>query len=367
MASLKTTKFKYVLSVQNKQLSKAFGLAKSRWGEFPGLIIAIDNNFMELIKLLIENGWNVNETRARDRATPLHAAAASCNVEVVRLLLQHGADRSMTDVSHLTPLARNLKSRIWGKSLGVYQALTEGMMIEEFCERNDRGESLLHVMSRNRTVPFNIYEEIIGKGVNVNAREQYFGRTFLMDMIIFYDCEQMVVNVASLAMKEGLLLNRKDMYGNSVMHRIASEERTVMMEWACNIKGFKIGMRNKNDQTPLYIAVRRGNLDIIKLLYKMGETVDGDAWEFRGSSVRKSMIEVAEYREHWYIARILRKEIEGERDTRGLFQAKPLMALAKGAIRDTLAKQGMNIYPKLAGLELPRTLQQYLVELDCDV
>ena len=367
MASVKTIKFRYVSAVQNKKALKAFELAKEKWGEFDALIIAVDNNFVELVRMLLKEGYDVNEIRPRDKATALHAAANTCNVEVVRLLLENGADRSLTDASHLTPLARNLKSKLWGKSLGVYEALKEGMSNDDFCRKNKRGETLLHIMSRNRTAPLCVFEEILSKGVDVNRREDYFGRTFLHDMVVFFSDQKLTIRVAELALRKNLRLNRKDMFGNSLLHRIASEERVQVLKWACNVKDFQIRKGNKNDQTAIYIAVRRGNVRIMQLLYRMGETVTGDAYEYRGSVTRLSMLEMAEYKEHDKMAKIIRREIEGERMEGGALNAKPLTAIAKGVIREALALEGKNICPKVAKLELPKSLREYILHLDCDV
>ena len=367
MASLKTVKFRYVQAIQNKKAQKAYTLAGEKWNEFEALVLAVDNNFMELIKMLIEGGYDVNDIRPRDNSTPLHAAVVTCNTEVIRLLLEKGANRSLTDASHLTPLGRALKSKLWGKGLMVYQALTEGMSNDDFCKRNKRGETLLHIMSRNRTVPLSIYEEIMGKGVDVNGREQYFGRPFLHDMVIFYSDEELTIKVAEMALQRNFRLNRRDMYGNSLLHRIASEERIKMLKWACNVKGFQIRMRNKNDQSPMYISVRRGNVEAMQLLYRMGETINEDAWEYKGSEVRRSMLEMAEFREHSKIVKIIRREIEGDRTEGGLYNVKPLTAIAKGTIREALAARGVNIAPKVTQLELPKSLREYLLHLDCDV
>jgi hypothetical protein len=58
------------------------------------LILAAEQDSVAAVELLIELGFDVN---ARSRTAPLHEAAMHGNVEIIRLLLEHGADPSVRD------------------------------------------------------------------------------------------------------------------------------------------------------------------------------------------------------------------------------------------------------------------------------
>jgi len=58
------------------------------------LIRAAEKDSVAAVELLIELGFDVN---ARSRTAPLHEAAMHGNVEIIRLLLDHGADPNVRD------------------------------------------------------------------------------------------------------------------------------------------------------------------------------------------------------------------------------------------------------------------------------
>jgi ankyrin repeat protein len=58
---------------------------------------AAERDSVEAVALLIELGFDVN---AVIRTAPLHEAAMRGNLEVIRLLLDHGADPGVRDVGY---------------------------------------------------------------------------------------------------------------------------------------------------------------------------------------------------------------------------------------------------------------------------
>ena len=66
------------------------------WGSRTALHLASSGGYRLCVVLLLKRGANVNITRYDD-ATPLHCACEIGNVEIVMLLLNHGANPSAKD------------------------------------------------------------------------------------------------------------------------------------------------------------------------------------------------------------------------------------------------------------------------------
>ena len=65
---------------------------------------AAKRGHVDIVKLLLEHGANPNIQENKYGYTPLHVAVKNCHVDVVRVLLEHGADPTIRDNEGRTPL-----------------------------------------------------------------------------------------------------------------------------------------------------------------------------------------------------------------------------------------------------------------------
>lgn len=65
--------------------------------------IAVNSNAFDIVKLLLESGANVNQPDL-GHCTPLHWACVKGNLRMVELLLKYGADPNAKDLAMSTPL-----------------------------------------------------------------------------------------------------------------------------------------------------------------------------------------------------------------------------------------------------------------------
>jgi ankyrin repeat protein len=68
------------------------------------LHFAVANGRLELVQILLGHGADVNAAAGRDNRTPLHKASERGHVNIVQLLIQNGADVYARDESQSTPL-----------------------------------------------------------------------------------------------------------------------------------------------------------------------------------------------------------------------------------------------------------------------
>ena len=73
---------------------------------------------VDIVRQLIDHGADV-AARDETRLTPLHLAAFSGSVETVRLLIEHGADVTARDVCNATPL-HSASSTVSPKTASLY-------------------------------------------------------------------------------------------------------------------------------------------------------------------------------------------------------------------------------------------------------
>ena len=91
---------------------------------------------LEIVKLLLDRGANVNATN-RDGNTPLIASAFMCRTEVVRLLLEKGA--SVDHKNTRGEAAIDVVSSPWSKELaGIYTGIGNAVGLELDLERIER-------------------------------------------------------------------------------------------------------------------------------------------------------------------------------------------------------------------------------------
>lgn len=68
------------------------------------LILAIMNEYIDMIKLIINYISDINDNYNYDFMSPLHLACDIGNIEIVQLLLENGADTDILDNDFMTPL-----------------------------------------------------------------------------------------------------------------------------------------------------------------------------------------------------------------------------------------------------------------------
>uniref|UniRef100_A0A0N4ZCC4 Palmitoyltransferase n=1 Tax=Parastrongyloides trichosuri TaxID=131310 RepID=A0A0N4ZCC4_PARTI len=180
------------------------------------------NNRLEIAKLLIDYNCNVNAIGGVLCSTPLHWAARHGHTKMVAMLIKNNAD----------PYVKNVE-----------------------------GFAAIHVAAQFGCTPVVAY--LISKGVSPDLKD---GSTMTSAMWAAY----MVQSPDILKMLNTLRadFNIADIsYGNTCLHWAVIQGNTSAVEYLVSLD-VDINKSNKKMETPLLIAKRLGNSNIIKILEK---------------------------------------------------------------------------------------------------
>lgn len=237
---------------------------------------AVDDGAIEVVRTLLNEGANVNETDA-DEETPLHHAVTNRDddEELIRLLIKEGADIEAQNlfgetalhlaanmgkqgiVKYLLDIGANANANNIFKCSPLHVAIrTEGdeNVVKHLLDagadvnaKNDSGDTPLHVAASN--AEDKILQILLNKGANVYKKNK-FGKTAL----------HLAVQKCGLVMIEALVnagadVMAVDMNGSSMLHCLTekrychNEEAHFFLERDVNVD-----TRDKFGRTPLHLV-----------------------------------------------------------------------------------------------------------------
>lgn len=209
----------------------------------------------EAATVLLECGIEVDRYD-HDNKTPLHYAAASGRASVMHSLLEAHANKSKTDKNGDPPLLIACKT---GNIKGVKRLIQDINQTELDAWSN---ECIFASVERS---DLNILEMLIKRGFDVNKKNK--NGKFPLHVAASYgkrDAFQMLVDAG--ANIEQVTLDT----GDTVLHiAIANGHDTLTNDILLKDESL-IGCRNKQVETPLHIAARKGNLPVVRDLLSYG-------------------------------------------------------------------------------------------------
>ncbi len=177
----------------------------------------------EMLRVLLEHGADPDLRGGSEGQTPLHRAVSFGQRQMVTLLLQHGADPNIRDDFGAMPL------------LSIYEFETP----EEWEE---------------------IVKKLLEHGADANMSDT-FGRTFL-HMIASAPPELVSIakNIGKSLIESGAEINKDDYYGNTPLHHAAAYGTIPMIEFFLD-QGSDPSVWNRHGRTPLRRALSAGYLE----------------------------------------------------------------------------------------------------------
>lgn len=199
------------------------------------------NEMIEIIRILLKNGANVN-AKTHKHSSPLHFAAKTNMSLVIKILLDGGADRN---------------------------------------ERGKFGFTALHYAANNSCL--NSIDFLLKEGLDINEKDD-FGFTSLHHASYKGNAE-----TVKFLLKKGADFTIADNYGNTPLHYVAREGRTSKIEKekptpkSSELSAEKIELvkllikqgadvhtKNNKGESPLALAIQRSHKEIVEFLKRVG-------------------------------------------------------------------------------------------------
>ena len=186
-------------------------------GEQTALVIAADRGHIEIVKLLIAYGVDVNQISGTYKGVALHLAAWENHPEIVQILLDNGADPDVYNT--------------W-----------------------DLGETPLHYAVRNHS--YAAVQALLEGGADMDIRFR-LGKTALMEVIRSRNIE-----MATIILDEGADPNLQDDAGNTALHYAVSARQSEIIPILIE-HGAILNVENNAGKTALDIAATDEIIEIL--------------------------------------------------------------------------------------------------------
>jgi ankyrin repeat protein len=227
----------------------------------PLVYIASQNGNVDLLKVLIKAGSNVNQADTTDGASPLYVASQNGNVDLVKVLLKADGNVNQAHNDGRTPLFMASQN---GHVDTVKVLLKAGGNVNQAETR--AGCTPLYIASQNGNV--DLVKVLLKADGNVNQAHND-GRTPLWMASINGH-----VDIVKVLINAGGNVNQAKTNGVSPLY-IASQEGNVdLVKVLLKADGNVNQARTDVGVSPLYIASQNGHVDTVKVLLKAGGNVN---------------------------------------------------------------------------------------------
>ena len=207
------------------------------------LLVAIEEGDEEITELLLNGGADPNTQNTSLNINPLHLAIKQNNMTIVRLLLKHNADVTITDYEMRSPLTKALIE-------GYKEIAIE--LIEHGADLNDsvHGISvLLYAVEKNY---LSVVDCLLNHGADVNEADNY-GYTPL-----YIAAEIGHLSIVQCLINHGADVNKAENNGWSPLYTASEKGHLSIVEYLVN-HGADVNKADNYGCTPLHIAAKQGH------------------------------------------------------------------------------------------------------------
>lgn len=222
------------------------------------LVKAAAANDLASIMELVHTTSNVNKADAITEMTALDFAVENGNSEVVRVLLEAGANPQLKNGVERTALMYLRESA----TAELVQTLMKSGADINF--HDESGET--PVMNAVTSAPFEVVRVLIEAGAKLDSRDEN-GKT-----ILFFAAHNQNPEVVKYLISLGADLSARDDNGETPLI-VAAEDGSAATVKSLIVAGAEVNAKDDSGYTPLINAAASGNLESVKLLLDAGADV----------------------------------------------------------------------------------------------
>ncbi len=189
---------------------------------------------LEIVKLLLDARINPNITKKREfrdmlsydyLTSPLIIAIQKDEVELVKLLLKYGADSNQL-IDGKTPLMYAVDSYGKEQQINIINILLKSGA--DINKQDSKGRNaLFHVREKNDT-DFTITELLLQNGIDVNAKDRYGNSPFMNKLKLWNDRN---IQVIKKMIEMGANINSVNNDGDTVLDLVTNSYQTTPPAW----------------------------------------------------------------------------------------------------------------------------------------
>lgn len=221
--------------------------------------IACSKRNVEIVKLLLDNGADINSALNHDK--PVHFAASNSDSRVIKLLFEKGANINESNGYGTKPI--HIACRNHNLSVLEFLINDGGVSVDE---PHVHGFGPIHIVCEFNHL--HMLEFLIKKGANIESQNSCGRRPIHLACM---NNESMQVSMLMLA---GADLEAVDIYGNRPIHLICRTTNTIGLKILISSK-VNLECANNEGKRPLHIACEYSNIEMIKLLLEAKVDTEG--------------------------------------------------------------------------------------------
>ena len=224
-------------------------------------------NHLEMLRVMIEKGADVNLTEdapAEAGNTPLHTACLHGNAEIVKLLIASGADDTLQNVNGEIPAHLAVSKKRFGGELEQKQraALLKELKTLDGARNDGKTPLMILLQELDINTCLELLPFFLERGVDINRRDNRGNTALLCNASTLNQCFKEIVKEL---VRAGADVNIANNEGNTALHYILRYSTQDIARFLVK-KGADYNHANLKGVTPAQIAVEQGYDTVLELM-----------------------------------------------------------------------------------------------------